>query len=154
MDRKWAGVPYKKKTGRRVFFAIDERVIPPRSVTPLSVQTMRSTLRFVSDIEPPTQTRKVITSYQCNIVTSCCSGVILPHNKNPDKHFVKSRFAFKIGKCSQCTMHSNPFKFMETNMKSRLFDKQYPTVEGNINNVAQEDEQILLETVYAICVHL
>lgn len=51
-------------------------------------------------------------------------------------------------------MHSNPFKFMETNMKSRLFDKQYPTVEGNINNVAQEDGQILLETVCAICVHL
>lgn len=83
MDRKWAGVSYKKKTGRRAFFAIDEIVIPPRSVTPLSVQTKRSTLRFVSDIEPPTQTRKVITSYQCNIVTSCCSNVILPHNKTP-----------------------------------------------------------------------
>ena len=51
-------------------------------------------------------------------------------------------------------MHSNPFKFMETNMKSRLFDKQYPTVEGNINNVAQEAGQILFESVCAICVHL
>lgn len=77
------------------------------------------------------------------------------HTTKPsDKHFVKFRFAFKIGKCAQCTMHSNPFKFMETNMKSRLFDKQYPTVEGNINNVAQEDGQILLESVCAICVHL
>jgi len=51
-------------------------------------------------------------------------------------------------------MHSNPFKFIETNMKPRLFDKQYPTVEGNINNVAQEDGQILLESVCVICVHL
>lgn len=74
--------------------------------------------------------------------------------KSPDKHFVKFRFAFKIGKCVQCTMHSNPFKFMETNIKSHLFDKQYPTVEGNINNIAQEDGQILLETVCVICVHL
>jgi len=72
--------------------------------------------------------------------------------KTPDKHFVKFRFAFKIGKCAQCTMHSNPFKFMETNMKSRLFDKQYPTVEGNINNVAQEDGQILLESVCVLFV--
>ena len=39
-------------------------------------------------------------------------------------------------------------------MKSRLFDKQYSAVEGNINNVAQEDGQILLESVCTICVHL
>lgn len=71
--------------------------------------------------------------------------------KNQDKHFVKFRFAFKIGKCVQCTMHSSPFKFMETNMKSRLFDKQYPADVGNINNVAQEDGQILLESVCYLC---
>jgi hypothetical protein len=51
-------------------------------------------------------------------------------------------------------MHSNPFKFIETNIKPCLFDKQYRTGEGNTNNVVEEDGQILLESVCSICVHL
>jgi hypothetical protein len=51
-------------------------------------------------------------------------------------------------------MHSNPFKFMETNIKSCSFDKQCPTGEGNTNNTVKDDGQILLESGCSICVHL